>query len=88
MSVRSHTEIKRTMTPINTLRVSTATWLNDNLLRRRRNMWYLRIRVFPKQEEELLLTKTDNTYWLQELIAKLLECENAVEIKLEKGVKK
>jgi len=51
-------------------------------------MWYLRIRVFPKQEEELLLTKTDNTYWLQELIAKLLECENAVEIKLEKGVKK
>lgn len=51
-------------------------------------MWYLRIRVFPKEEEELVLTKTENTYWLQELVAKLLECENTMQIKLERGVKK
>ena len=49
-------------------------------------MWYLRIRVFPKQEEVVFLTKTENTYWLQELIAKLLECENTMKITVERGV--
>lgn len=48
-------------------------------------MWYLNIVVFPNQTEERLLTWTQNTYWLQELVAKLLECENVSLIRIVRG---
>lgn len=51
-------------------------------------MWLLNIKVGVGLGEEIFLTETDNTYWLQELVAKLLECENTQQIRLEKGVNK
>lgn len=51
-------------------------------------MWFLSIVVSPNETEERLLTWTENTYWLQELVAKLLECENVTVIRIVKGAKK
>lgn len=44
----------------------------------------LKIKVNYPKETEVWITKTHNTFWLSELVTKLLESDNVVGIELTK----
>lgn len=47
-------------------------------------MWVLVIRIQGIEGEGFIITQTRNTYWLQEIIAKLLDCDNIYEVRAYK----